>query len=314
MRTSQLEETRHYLTGRNIGNIFGTNYVDHLGNYINFLVHADTSIPPHVNFDANCRDGIPYPPPTMIPSSIAVTSQQQSLYSLTSHPPPSAVSQSSAIHTSIAAVPASVPLLTAVPSSGTSLQTVSLIQVPVSVPASSVILSCPLETTLVTSEPVVHLPVVHSTLTPNSITVPLQTTVIPAQIQITSQAAVSQSTVQTVQINQSSTNVILSQTLQPQSILVPSECIQSQQPLPMVSPSQPPPSVFNYPGRESGIPPVHLPPPNYPPILPPASRHQNQDLRGVPTTNLSFKSSQYDNENDAYVGERSLISKSYCVY
>lgn len=254
----------------------------------------------------------------MISSSLAVTSQQ-SLYSLTSHPPPTAP-PSSTIHTSLAAVPASVSLLT-VPSSGASLQTVSLIQVPVSVSASSVILSCPLETTLMTSEPVVHLPVVHSTLPPNSITVPIQTTVIPAQIQITSQATVPQSTVQTVQINQSSTNVILSQTLQPQSILVPSECIQSQQPLSMVQPSQH--SVYtmsnssiNYsmppPSRE-GLPPIHLPPPNYTPVVP--ARHQEPNMRGVP--NLPFpncKSSRFSNENDGYYNERSLISKSYCVY
>lgn len=260
----------------------------------------------------------------MIPSSLAVTSQAQSLYSLTSHPPPSVPPPTSSIHTSLAAVPASVPLLTAVPSSGASLQTVSLIQVPVSVPASSVILSCPLETTLVTSDPVVHLPVVHSTLAPNSITVPLQTTVIPAQIQITSQAAVPQSTVQTVQINQSSTNVILSQTLQPQSILVPSECIQSQQPLSMVPQSQPPPhSVYStmssssitfpmaQPSQESALPPVHLPPPNYPP----PGHHREPDMRGVPRLPYTNRNnSQYSNENDGYCDDRTFISKSYCVY
>lgn len=317
-----MEENRHFLASRNIGtmNFFVRCLVLCLNS--NCCDFTDTSIPPHATYD-NCREGIPYPPPNIV-SSLAVTSQQQSLYSLTSRPPPTAPPPSSTIHTSLAAVPASVPLLTAVPSSGASLQTVSLIQVPVSVPASSVILSCPLETTLVTSEPVVHLPVVHSTLPPNSITVPLQTTVIPAQIQITSQAAVPQSTVQTVQINQSSTNVILSQTLQPQSILVPSECIHSQQPLSMVQ-SQPPHSVYStipsstitypiaQPSQQSALPPVHLPPPNYTPIVP--AHHREPDMRGVP--NLPFpncKSSQFINEKDGYCNERSLISKSYCVY
>lgn len=290
----------------------------------------------HTEF-GRCNEGIPYPPPNMIPvtSTLAVTSQQQSLYSLTSGhlqsapPPPT-------IHTSLAAVPASVPLLSAVASSGTSLQTVSLIQVPVSVPASSVILSCSLETALVSSEPVVHLPVVHSTLSHGSISVPLQTTVIPAQIQITSPAAVPQSAVQTVQINQSPTNVILSQTLQSQSILVPSECIQqpttttalpnTNVPPPMLPATAPPKqqtrppvqSVYSsaspYPMAQpmtpdtTALPPVHLPPPNYNPL---SGCITESNVHGVPSPTRNCRTQ--NKESDGFYKERSLISKSYCV-
>ncbi|XKL69167.1 hypothetical protein PGB90_006936 [Kerria lacca] len=302
-----------------------------------FYLFTDNSILPHTNLNCNRKfgdfsEGIPYPPPSInihpVSSAIAITSQQSSLYTLTSHPPPASPSSNS--HTSLA----SVPLLPAVPSSGTSLQTVSLIQVPVSVPASSVILSCPLETTLVTSESVVHLPVVHSTLSHNSIsvplqTVPLQTTVIPAQIQITSQTTVPQSSMQAMQINQSSTNVILSQTLQPQSILVSSDCIQeSQRPgLPNTNvppPILPPPimnSVFSTMPQHSQpsitntcLPPVHLPPPNFTPITPVAVHHQDQNTQAVFNyTHPNYKCSQFSKENDDFYSERSLISKSFCV-
>ncbi len=290
---------------------------------------------PRPNYDTSqsfrdFRDGIPYPPPNInlhpASSTMAVTPQQPPLYC----PPPSAP-PSSTIHTSLAAVPASVSLLSTVPSSGASLQTVSLIQVPVSVPASSVILSCPIETTLMSSEPVVHLPVMHSTLSHGSVsvplqTVPLQTTVIPAQIQITSRAAVPQSSVQAVQINQSSANVILSQTLQPQSILVSPECIDSQTPSlpnttippPMLPPTnQPPPSthsVYAPVSPNTSLPPVHIPPPNYPPVTL-APVHRNPALRGLPNfSSANCNTPQFNKENDGYRGDRSLLSKSVCMY
>lgn len=183
-----------------------------------------------------------------------------------------------------------------------------------------------------TSEPVVHLPVVHSTLPPNSIqvplqTVPLQTAVIPAQIQISSQATVPQS----VQINQSPANMIL----QPPPILVPSECIQQAQPnanmpMPPMHPMYPPPprpmaSSANFPTshpstHETGLPPVHIPPPNYAPVMSAAvaaSGCREESFGDVVPNALAasnYKSSQFINESDGYRTERALISKSYCVY
>lgn len=275
------------------------------------------------------NEGIPYPPPNLniLPTSSAlVTPQTQSLYSLTAHPPPSVPTS---IHTSLTTVPGSVSVLSAVPSSAASLQTVSLIQVPVSVPTSSVILSCPLETTLVSSESVVHLPIVHSTFSHSSMTVPLQTTVIPAQIQITSRATVPPvNAMQTVQINQSSTNVIL-----PQSIIVPQECV-AQPPtvptalpntnvpppmLPVPPPSQPPPvfsaappPIYSMPPHSvtpdtSTLPPIHLPPPNFNPI----AGHYPE---GVPHASplLDCKTS-VKLEKYGFGNERTIISKSTCV-
>jgi len=224
-------------------------------------------------------------------------------------------------------MPASMRVLSAVPSSTASLQTVSLIQVPVSVPASSVILSCPLETTLVSSEPVVHLPVVHSTLSHSSMsvplqTVPLQTTVIPAQIQITSSAP-SVNAVQAVQINQSSTNVLLVPPecmTQPSS--VPAALPNTNVPPPMlpVPPPQPPsvpppvfstapPSVYSMPPQNvdtSTLPPVHLPPPNFNPI----AAHYAE---GVPASPVLDCKASVKLEKDGFGNERTLISKSSCV-
>ncbi|KAK7574341.1 hypothetical protein V9T40_011532 [Parthenolecanium corni] len=265
----------------------------------NIPARSHDSVPKFTDFN----DGIPFPPPPLnlhpVSSSVNMSAQPQPLYSIT-HPPPAPVqlpppvpgppvpTSAPGIHTSLAAVPTSVSLIPAIASSAASLQTVSLIQVPVSMPASSVILSCPLETTLVSSEPVVHLPVVQSALSQSSITVPLQTTVIPAQIQITSQAPMPLSSMQTVQTNQSSTNVILSQTtLQPSSILLSSEATAAAvaaaaasaaavPPPPLPNTNVPPPMLpaqFSQLSAtvNSNLPPVHLPPPNFPPVSVPVA-------------------------------------------